>query len=197
MQIKQIPNLISVARILLVAPVVWALLNAHYGLALVLFAVAGVSDAVDGFLAKQYSWQSRLGSILDPLADKLLLVSTYLALAWVGLIPAWLVAMVLLRDLLIVTGVVVLHFWLGRVEMSPTLASKLNTVFQIVLVLAVMLYHGAYAFSPWILEALIYSVLATTLVSGLHYVWVWGGRVVDAVNQPRKPKHADKTLPTK
>ncbi len=197
MQINQIPNLISVARILLVAPVVWALLNEQYSLALILFAVAGVSDAVDGFLAKQYSWQSRLGSILDPLADKLLLVSSYLALAWVGLIPVWLVAAVLARDLLIVFGVVVLHFWLGRVEMSPTMVSKLNTVFQIVLVLAVMLYHGAYAFTPWILEALVYIVLATTLVSGLHYVWVWGGRVVVAIKQLREQKHADKTLPIK
>jgi len=190
MPINQLPNLISVARMLLVIPVVWALLNQEYSLALVLFAVAGISDAVDGFLAKHYSWQSRLGSILDPLADKLLLVSSYLALAWVGLIPVWLVAAVLLRDLLIVAGAVLLHFWMGRYEMSPSLVSKLNTVFQIVLVLAVVLYHGAYAFNPWIVQMLIYIVLATTLVSGLNYVWVWGGRALSTRKRQQEQKRA-------
>lgn len=87
---RDIPNIISVFRILLVLPVVWLLLQQQYTMALVLFAIAGVSDALDGFLAKHNGWESRLGTILDPLADKLLLVCSFLTLAWLGLIPFWL-----------------------------------------------------------------------------------------------------------
>ena len=94
MKPSDIPNLITVVRILLVVPVAWALLQQQYVIALVLFFVAGVSDGLDGFLAKQFNWTSRLGAILDPLADKALLVTCYAALAWVGLLPVWLLVLV-------------------------------------------------------------------------------------------------------
>ena len=87
---SDIPNIISMLRIILVIPTVMLLLNERYGQALILFAVAGASDGLDGYIAKRYHYVSRLGTILDPLADKLLLVCTYLALGWLGLLPAWL-----------------------------------------------------------------------------------------------------------
>jgi len=176
MKLSQLPNAISIVRMFLVVPVVWSLLQLEFGVALVWIAVAGFSDGLDGFLAKHYGWQSRLGSILDPLADKLLLVCSFITLTWLGLVPLWLLFAVLVRDLLIVTGGVVFHYTLGRFEMEPSRVSKLNTVMQIVFVLAVVFYHGDFALTPWIIDALAYIVLATTVLSGLDYILVWGKR---------------------
>ena len=175
---RHIPNIISILRILLVIPVVMLLLGERYGAALLLFAIAGISDGVDGFLAKRFGWQSRLGSILDPLADKLLLVCSFLSLAWLGLIPLALVVVVMLRDLMIVLGAIAFHYRYGRFEMQPTRVSKVNTFFQIVLVLAVVFYHGEFAQIPWIVDALVYIVWASTLISGANYVWIWGRRAL-------------------
>ncbi|WP_373508037.1 CDP-alcohol phosphatidyltransferase family protein, partial [Thiocapsa sp.] len=104
MQLRDLPNIISVLRLVAVAPVMYLLLRQEYGWALVLFAAAGASDGLDGYLAKRYDWRSRLGGILDPLADKALLVACFLILGWQGLVPVWLVIAVILRDLVIVTG---------------------------------------------------------------------------------------------
>jgi cardiolipin synthase len=180
---RDIPNVISVLRMLLVLPVIWALLQREFGLALVLFAVAGVSDALDGFLAKHFSWQSRLGSILDPLADKLLLVSSFITLTWIGFIPLWLLIAVMVRDLMIVIGGVAFHYLFTRFDMQPSRISKVNTFFQIIFVLAVVFYHGDFAFTPWLIEALGYIVLATTVISGADYAWVWGRRAVEVKKQ--------------
>jgi cardiolipin synthase len=180
---KHIPNIISIFRILLVIPVVYLLINREYAGALVLFAVAGVSDALDGFLAKHFNWQSRLGSILDPLADKLLLVWSFVSLAWIGMIPLWLVIAVFTRDVIIVVGAMAFHVLYGEYEMSPTRVSKANTFFQIVFVLAVVFYHGEFLLKPWIIEALQYVVLATVIISGLNYIWIWGRKAVVAGKQ--------------
>jgi len=180
---NQLPNIISAFRILLVMPVVWAILHQEFTTALILFALAGFTDALDGFLAKQFHWQSRLGSILDPLADKLLLMSSFLALAWIELIPFWLVLAVILRDSLIVVGGIAIHYWFGRFEMEPSRISKLNTFCQILLVLVVVFYHGEFALMPWIIQTLLYIVLATTILSGVDYIWVWGRRAVQIKKQ--------------
>lgn len=183
MKLNQLPNIISIFRVLLILPVIWALLSHEYAIALILFAVAGLSDALDGFLAKQFHWESRLGSILDPLADKLLLVSSFLTLAGIGLIPIWLVIAVIFRDMLIVVGGVAFHYLLGQFEMAPSRVSKVNTFFQILFVLAVVFYHGDFALTPWIIEALSYIVLVTTVISGFDYIWVWGRRALTVVKQ--------------
>jgi cardiolipin synthase len=176
---RDIPNLISIARILLVFPVVWALLDERFGLALILFVVAGVSDALDGYLAKHYSWQSHLGGILDPLADKFLLISTYVCLGWLGELPWWLVALVLLRDVVIVAGAVVYNFRVAAFEASPLLISKLNTLMQLVLAVLGVVDLGLQPLPPWLLDALILVVALTTLASGVAYVVGWGRRALD------------------
>jgi cardiolipin synthase len=185
MGMHQLPNIISVLRMFLVVPVVWCLLQSEFATALILFVVAGVSDGIDGFLAKHFGWQSRLGSILDPLADKLLLVSSFITLTWLGLIPLWLLLAVLVRDLLIVLGGVIFHYTLGRFDMQPSRISKLNTFVQIIFVLTVVFYHAELALTswPWIVEALVYIVFATTLLSGVDYVWVWGRRALERMKQ--------------
>ncbi len=176
MKASDIPNIITVFRFLLVPPVVLLLLNERFGLALLLFGVAGFSDGLDGYLAKRFNWSSRLGALMDPLADKLLLVSSFITLGWLNLIPLWLVGVVILRDLVIVGGALVYNFRIERLEAEPSMVSKLNTFAQILLVLAVMFSAAVQALPYLWMDVLLYSVLVTTLWSGLDYVWRWGRR---------------------
>jgi cardiolipin synthase len=176
MKTRDIPNIITVFRFLLVPPVVILLLRQQFGSALVVFGVAGFSDALDGYLAKQYGWASRLGGLLDPLADKLLLLACFITLGWLGLIPWWLVVLVIVRDLVILTGATVYHFLIERLDAAPSPASKLNTFAQILLVLATMFGEGVRALPALWLDVLLYSVLLTTVWSGIDYVWTWSRR---------------------
>ncbi|NOX09472.1 MAG: CDP-alcohol phosphatidyltransferase family protein [Gammaproteobacteria bacterium] len=176
MRARDIPNLITLLRIVLVVPVAWAILQQHYLLAFVLFLLAGVSDALDGFLAKRFAWVSRLGAILDPLADKLLLVTSYLALAEISRVPVWLVLVIIARDLIILLGATLYYHFIARIEAEPTILSKINTLLQIVLVLAVLAGNSIFPIAlDWVQE-LIYAVFATTALSGSEYIWIWGWR---------------------
>ncbi|QBQ56318.1 CDP-alcohol phosphatidyltransferase family protein [Nitrosococcus wardiae] len=176
MQVRNIPNLLTVIRILLVAPLIYVLLQEDYFFALWIILVAGASDGLDGFLAKHYRWQSRLGSILDPLADKLLLISSFIVLAWLGHLPYWLVLLALGRDLAIVLGGFAYHFLVGPFEMEPVPLSKLNTLCQILLVVAIMISQLPELDIPQLTGWLIYLVALTTLLSGIQYIWHWGGQ---------------------
>lgn len=171
---KDIPNVISVSRILLVFPTVWALLAERFGVALGLFVIAGLSDGLDGYLAKRYSWQSHLGGILDPLADKFLLISTYVCLGWLGGLPWWLVGLVLLRDLVIVVGAVIYNFRVAAFEASPLLISKLNTLLQIILAVLAVVDRGLQPLPTALMQGLILLVALTTVSSGVSYVVLWG-----------------------
>lgn len=186
MRLSALPNIISVLRIVLVGPVAWLLLTQRYLEALLLFVVAGVSDGVDGYLAKHYAWQSRLGSILDPLADKLLLVTTYVVLAWQEVLPVWLAMVVVARDVVLVGGALAFHWLIGRYEMTPSLISKLNTLAQIVLAVAAVASLGILSLPGWLLHGMVYTVLATTLLSGADYVWTWGTRAYRARGAARR-----------
>ena len=178
MKPSDIPNIITVFRFLLVPPVVLLLLQDRFAAALFVFGIAGISDGLDGFLAKHYHWTSRIGALMDPLADKLLLLSSFVALGWLGLIPYWLVGLVILRDLVIVAGATAYHFRIERLDAEPRPASKLNTVAQIILVLAAMFSQGVQSLPALWMDVLLYSVLFTTLWSGLDYVWIWGRRAM-------------------
>lgn len=173
-----IPNLITIARLMLVGPVVWLVLQGDYALALLLFLVAGVSDALDGFLAKRYGWTSRLGGILDPMADKLLVLGCFLSLGWAGVLPWWLVGLVLLRDLVIVSGALTYHFLVSPFQAAPTLASKLNTLTQLGLVFLVLLARAQPLLPSEVIEIMIWLTVATTLASGIDYVWTWTRRAL-------------------
>jgi len=152
------------------------MLRGQFGLALVLFAIAGISDALDGFLAKQYNWESRLGSILDPIADKLLLVASFATLAWLGLLPMWLLALVLGRDLVIVVGGLAYHYVVGKFELLPLWSSKINTFMQIALVLLVMLQQQwQNGLQMWVTIGT-WLVVASVINSGTEYILVWGLR---------------------
>jgi len=171
---SDIPNALSMLRMSLAIPSALLLLQEWYNAALLIFLVAGLSDALDGYLAKRFAWRSRLGSILDPLADKILLVTNYVVLGWLGWLPVWLVAAVIGRDVIVVSGAWAYHARVGHYELAPTMASKLNTTMQIVLVVVVVASLGLFSLPKWIVDALVYTVLATTVWSGVNYVWTWG-----------------------
>jgi cardiolipin synthase len=179
LKLRDLPNIISFLRLLAVMPIVYLLLEHEFGWALLLFAVAGLSDGLDGLLAKHYGWQSHLGGILDPLADKILLVACFLVLGALSLIPVWLVAAVVFRDLLIVGGAVLYNYRVEEVEAAPTLISKLNTVLQILLLVLVIMDAGVMPLPAWVIQALIWACLATVIVSGIQYVWIWSHKAVE------------------
>lgn len=180
MRPAHIPNAICVARILLVLPTVAALLAGRYGLALLLVFVAGLSDALDGYLAKRFEWRSRLGGLLDPLADKLLLVSLFVTLAVLGLLPTWLAAVVIGRDLVIVAGGLAYNFLIGPVQPEPSAASKLNTLAQLSCIVGVLAREALGLPLTGLVTAAGAAVLVTSVVSGLDYVIRWGGKAIAA-----------------
>jgi cardiolipin synthase len=176
-----LPNLITIARILMVPVVVWAITSHQMQIAFLLFLAAGVSDAVDGFLAKRFNMASELGAHLDPLADKTLIVSIYVALGVTDAIPGWIVILVVSRDILIVGGVMLAWFLGQPILVKPHMVSKLNTVAQIVfacLVLAAL----AFGFDARLAQAAVmWLVAALTLISVGVYTRDWvrhmnGGR---------------------
>jgi cardiolipin synthase len=182
--LRHLPNIICLLRIALVWPVAVALGGGQYLLALGLFFVAGASDGVDGYLAKRFNWTSELGKFLDPMADKLLMVTVFIEAAWLSLAPWWLTAAVVARDVCIALGALVFRLWFGPLRGRPTLSSKINTAVQLLYVM-VLLTHAALRFPPnEILEALAILVLCTTVFSGANYMAIFTRR---AWGEPVRP----------
>ena len=177
-----LPNTLSLLRIGLVVPAVWSLHAQRYRLAIALIVLAGATDALDGLLARRFGWSSYVGAILDPLADKLMLVSIYAALAWLGHLPVWLAGLVVARDLGIVAGAVAFHFLIGTVRMAPTVAGKANTAVQLSLIGVVVGHLAGLPFPAQLGEGLVWLTAATTLWSGGDYVYTWGRRALTSRN---------------
>lgn len=177
MRWNQLPNTITLARLFMVPVLILVLKDEDYQLALVVFLIAGISDALDGYIAKKYNFVSQFGAVLDPVADKLLLVSAYVMLSIIGHVPFWLVLVIVSRDLFIVGGYMVVTSLMGAVTMNPSMLSKLNTFMQIILVIAILAEQAAGYHYPQVpqvvITSLIYIVLATTITSGVHYFWLW------------------------
>lgn len=180
---RWIPNALTFLRILLIAPFAAALMAKEYRFALVIFFLASATDAFDGFLARHYNWRTRLGAIADPLADKALLITTYLMLAITGVLPAWLFWLVLGRDLLIVCGGLAFHYGVGRFELQPSLPGKLNTLIQILVALAIIILLADLPMQPWVMDVGILLVAASAIFSGAHYIGVWSLRAWRAKRQ--------------
>ena len=167
---RHLPNLICLLRIGLIWPVVVSLHGGHYLLTLALFLLAAASDGLDGYLAKRFNWTSPLGRVLDPLADKLLLVAVFLSAAWSGLAPWWLAAAAIARDLVIGGGALIFRLWFGPLQGRPTLLSKVNTALQILFLVAAIL-HAAHGLPPReVVAALALATLFSTIASGADYV---------------------------
>ncbi|NQD37523.1 CDP-alcohol phosphatidyltransferase family protein [Permianibacter sp. IMCC34836] len=177
--LRHLPNALTVLRCLLTLPLAVQLAERHYASALGVFVIAGVTDALDGFLAKQFHWQSRFGAIADPLADKLLLLIGFGMLGYIGVLPWWLFWLVLGRDVIIVGGGLTYHLLFGPYPMQPTLLSKANTLLQILLLTLVLLNLGWSPLPAWLLQGGLALISLTTLVSGMDYVWTWGRRCAE------------------
>lgn len=171
-----IPNLLCIGRMLLVPPLVWLLAHEQYGVALALFLVAGATDGLDGYLAKHFDWRTRLGGLLDPAADKLLLSSVFLTLGFVQLVPAWLVILVVARDVVIASGALAYRVLIGAFSWRARLISKLNTAAQLAFVLALLVRAALARPSAAMIQLLGSVVVATTILSGVDYVWTWSRR---------------------
>lgn len=189
MNASQLPNLITLSRLALAPAFVLVLNDANYVAAFLLFVIAGLSDGLDGLIAKRFHYESRLGAILDPAADKILLVSAYVMLTVLGHVPVWLVIVVAFRDLLIVGGYLLYTSMYGPVHMRPSSLSKLNTFMQIALVVAVLLEQATGSHYPLVIRGLVYAVFVTTVASGAHYLWAWG--VMKEIEPARRAKRRE------
>lgn len=168
-----VPNIITLIRFFLVPAVILALLQGRVGWALAGFFAAGVSDGVDGFIARQFNQRTALGAYLDPIADKLLLVSVFVVLGLMNELPLWLVIAVVTRDALIIGGVLLSTIMGNPVEMKPLMVSKANTAVQIVLA-GVVLAELAFATEVWPLRpALIWLTALLTVASAGAYLVGW------------------------
>ena len=165
-----VPNVITLARLCAVPVTVWLIIQGRFEGAFMMFVAAGVSDALDGWWARTRDARSALGAVLDPAADKALLVSAYVALAVVGVLPDWLAILVVFRDVLIVGGVGVLILMGTPPAIRPLGVSKLNTALQIALVALALLARGFGLGAPWLLEGAGWLVALTTIASGAAYV---------------------------
>ena len=176
MSLSWLPNAISLLRIALVPPILWLMLDGQFGWALVLFALAGFSDGLDGYLAVRFDWSTRLGGLLDPTADKLLITGMFVTLAWTEQIPVWLAAVVIVRDLVIVAGAIAYNLIVKPVPGAPSRISKLNTALQMLFVLFVLSRAGFHWPDKITITLLGASVLVTVVISGVDYVLSWSHR---------------------
>jgi cardiolipin synthase len=188
--LRQIPNTITALRIVLVIPIALALLHGELVTTLALFVAAAVSDAADGFLAKRFGWQSDIGSLLDPAADKLLLATVFVVLAVLHLIPTWLMAAAVARDLTIVSGAIAYRMCFGPIDMRPSAVSKLNTLCQALYVLGVIARQQFAAPPAWVVVMLGAFTFVTIAVSGIDYVLRYGKAALQAARLRRMTMRA-------
>lgn len=175
MILKYIPNTLTLLRFALIAPFLYFIHKQEYTSAFYIFLIAGFTDGLDGWLARQFKWQSAFGSLIDPLADKFLIVTSFFALAWLGSLPWWLVDLVFLRDLTISVGVILWFCFIRqKLEAKPTFISKINTVLQLALVSICLFEKAFFVFPSILINILIFATAFTTITSYIDYVWIWG-----------------------
>ncbi len=176
MTIKWLPNAICIGRVILVAPIVLMLLEGRYLAALTLIGVAAFSDAVDGFLARNFDWRTRLGGLLDPAADKLLVFSVFLTLTYLELVPLFLTVLVVSRDIVIIAGAVTYQVLIEPIQGDASPISKLNTAAQFVFVISTLTGAAIQWPTPQVVMFLGATVVFTSITSGLNYVVGWDKR---------------------
>lgn len=176
MIVKHLPNLVSLFRLLLICPFLYAFYHEAYPIAFFIFLTAGISDAVDGWLARQFHLQTKLGLIIDPLADKLLVAASFVSLALLQQLPWWLIVLVFLRDFTLFIGATAWYYFIERSydEFTPTLLSKFNTGLQILLVTLCLIKMAFHTLTPGPIQFLIYLTALTTSITYVDYVWTWG-----------------------
>jgi cardiolipin synthase len=169
--LRYLPNVITIGRMLAVLPLMWLMWHEAYAGALLIAVIAGISDGLDGYLAKKFNWQGWLGGVLDPLADKFMMLACYTVFWLQEIVPWWLYVLIIGRDVVIVLGATYYHFRIGKIaKATPTLISKVNTVLQILLLWVLLIsYSGLVDMfdAHW---PIIWLVAVTSVISGVHYV---------------------------
>lgn len=168
-----IPNIITTLRIVAIIPICWLLWEERYTAAFILLVLAGLSDALDGYLARRNQWITKLGGFLDPVADKLFIIAITVVFGLQGHIPWWLVWLIIGRDLVIIAGAGLFRWVTGDLAMRPLWISKINTGLQIGLLAITLLHVAFYALPPIVPETLQFIVAITTVLSGISYVVTW------------------------
>ncbi len=189
MKARDIPNLLTIARMVVVVPLVWLLLIGEFQWALFLAIFAGLSDLLDGWLARRYSWQSRWGSVFDPLADKLLMMASYLTLGWLGELPWLLIGLVIFRDLVIVIGGFIYYYRFEAFNAEPTQLSRFNTFCQVFLMWFVLVRLAGFPLPREAQIGLVWLVGVLVLVTLAQYLWIWIGRAVKVSQTRRRARH--------
>jgi cardiolipin synthase len=184
-----VPNLITIVRIILTPVFIISLMGEQFLTALVIFLACGVSDGIDGMVARLFKQKSKLGTYMDPLADKILLVSSYVVLGVIRSLPSWLPVMVLARDFLILLGVLIISLNRMDLKLKPSIVSKVNTCFQFITVLAV-LSRPYLDFGPVFYNFLFYATGLLTVTSGLHYIYFWMRFMGESPNGRRNSKNS-------
>jgi cardiolipin synthase (CMP-forming) len=184
--LKYIPNILTILRLAAIVPFLLLLYHMRYDSACILFLAAGLTDGLDGWLARRFSWQSNLGSFLDPLADKLLVFSSFVALGLIGSLPWWLVILVFARDFTISLGVVAWYFLIQKkLDFEPSTVSKINTCMQISLVTLCLVELAFFALPQGVITAWVFLTACTTVISYIDYVWTWGLKAYVAIQQQK------------
>lgn len=181
--LKHLPNALTILRLLSIAPILYLLHQGEYRYAFLVFFIAGLTDGLDGWLARRFQWQTELGSVLDPLSDKLIIACCFVALALIGLLPWWLVILVFSRDVTICFGVLFWYFLVHkRIDFKPSLISKFNTGMQISLITLCLFELAFFVLPDFIIYSWIIVTSVTTSISYVDYVWTWGRKAKQALN---------------
>ena len=186
MNLYWVPNALTIGRILAVPPLVVLLVAGYHGWALAVAVFAGLSDLLDGWLARRFDWKSRFGSLADPAADKLLMVASYVTLAWLNYLPWWLVVLVIFRDLVIVFGGWIYHRYFERLEAQPTQLSRFNTFCQVFLMWYVLIYLAGFPLPPEGQIGLEWMVVVLGVATLVQYVWLWSLKAARISRQRRE-----------
>lgn len=184
--IKQIPNFLTTLRLILAVPICMLILDGNYPAVLWLAFIAGGSDALDGYLARKLNALSYYGAIVDPLADKTLLLSTYIALAVEEVLAWWVIVILIIRDVLIVSGAFAYRCLFGRYKIDPSFWGKSSTCVQIIFALMLLTQQVSPVFPVLTMQIALYFLIFITFVSGGHYVYVWGKKILAAIQEHKR-----------
>ena len=174
-----IPNALTILRILLIPVIVGFMVYDHFDYALVTLLIAALTDALDGSIARLANQKTQFGAYLDPLADKLLLMTTFITFTLLDMVPAWSVIVVVSRDAILLTGTLLAGLTDTKIDASPSLLGKATTLFQLAYIILVLAFFSR-EFGPALLDPLLYAMSILTVASGLHYIW----RSVNTMNSP-------------
>ena len=180
MALSSLPNALTITRIVTVAPLVWLMWTGHYLGALAVAMLAGLTDVLDGYLARRFSWQSHFGGWADPAADKLLMSAAYITLALLGALPVWLSVLVIGRDIIIAAGALMYRKLFGQFNAQPTLWSKATTFTQVLLIWMKLVVLAGFGLPSVFFEWMVVVVSALTVSTLIQYMWLWGHRAVRA-----------------